>query len=205
MRTLGILLMTLRVVSGKSHQSEPTHRGLGEDAMSVFRPRVFSSAELKEGLTDESIQNELKEILRSDGILGVNTASGDFKNLKKTVYEGVARCRDGAPPKMHVSPFPDGSERHTLASYTEGIGDVEPFPINFGWSDEALDELKQHCEDKDFTRALKNFRERVSEITGDFSRVLSKIVSTKEPMLKHREKDGDCLLYTSDAATKRIV
>ena len=193
MRTLVILLMilTLRVVSGKSHQSEPTHRGLGEDVMSVFRPRVFSSAELKEGLTDESIQNELKEILRSDGILGVNTASGDFKNLKKTVYEGVARCRDGAPPKMHVSPFPDGSERHTLASYTEGIGDVEPFPINFGWSDEALDELKQHCEDKDFTRALKNFRERVSEITGDFSRVLSKIVSTKEPMLKHREKDGE--------------
>ena len=54
-----------------------------------------------------------------------------------------------------------------------------------------MDELKQHCEDKDFTRALKNFRERVSEITGDFSRVLSKIVSTKEPMLKHREKDGE--------------
>ena len=45
---------------------------------------------------------------------------------------------------------------------------MEPFPINFGWSDEALDELKQYCEDKDFTRALKNFRERVSEITGDF-------------------------------------
>ena len=87
MRTLVILLMilTLRVVSGKSHQSEPTHRGLGEDATSVFRPRVFSSAELKEGLNDESTQNELKEILRSDGILGVNTASGDFKNLKKTV------------------------------------------------------------------------------------------------------------------------
>ena len=82
MRTLVILLMILtRVVSGKSHQSEPTHRGLGEDVMSVFRPRVFSSAELKEGLNDESIQNELKEILRSDGILGVNTASGDFKDL----------------------------------------------------------------------------------------------------------------------------
>ena len=68
-------------MSGKSHQSEPTHRGLGKDVMSVFRPRVFSSAELKEGLNDESIQNELKEILRSDGILGVNTASGDFKDL----------------------------------------------------------------------------------------------------------------------------
>ena len=64
---------------GKKPSSEPTHhRGLGEDATSVFRPRVFSSAELKEGLNDESTQNELKEILRSDGILGVNTASGDF-------------------------------------------------------------------------------------------------------------------------------
>ena len=73
------------------------------------------------------------------------------------------RDADAVHRQMRISPFPDGSERHTLASYTEGIGDVEPFPINFGWSDEALDELKQHCEDKDFTRALKNFRERVSK------------------------------------------
>ena len=181
-------LMFGTAVTGNIHLESETYQGLGED--DLFHPRVFSSAELKEGLHDESIQNELKEILHADGILGVNVTFRDFIDLKKKVFEGIARCKDFAPA-VRISAFADGSERHTLASYTEGIGDMEPFPIEFGFSDSALDRLKQHCEDKDFTRALKSFRERVSEITGDFSRVLSKILRTKEPMLKHREKDGE--------------
>ena len=73
------------VVFGKSHQSEPRIiEGWGKTRRACSAPRVFSSAELKEGLNDESTQNELKEILRGDGVLGVNT-SGILSDLKKTV------------------------------------------------------------------------------------------------------------------------
>ena len=197
---------TTVLVSARSYQefqrSEKNNNvGLGSkfsttksNGDAFFNPRTFSSNDLKRGAVDDGdsdLQKELKIVMHSDGIIVVTDIPGNFTELKIKVYEGIAKCQKYAPA-VHTMDFSDGSKRYTLASFTDGLGNLSSSsPIDFGFSDTTLDDLKLRCSDEEFLLSLEHFRAKVSEVTRNFVKIFTKTLNTKVPMLKHKEKDAE--------------
>ena len=143
-----------------------------------FTPQRFS----REKLVSSTYNQELLDILSSDGIVSITDIRG-FKDMRNNIMTHLHPClKDSQKGEtIHENQYNDGTIRRTMASVTiPGPGGARPFDYN---------EAASSC--KDFSRDLASFRKLVDLVTDEFADRLTYEMGASLEVPLMNTKDGE--------------